>query len=56
MSNQFGLSYDEINSILKESISGEKTVNSTTIRDVITRAILENNKKILKDIEDIISK
>lgn len=56
MSKEFGLSYDEINAILKESISGEKNINSTTIRDVITRAIIENNKKILKDIELIISK
>ncbi len=56
MSKEFGLSYDEINTILKESISAEKTINSATIRDVIAKTIIENNKKILKDIEHIISK
>ncbi|WP_157055721.1 hypothetical protein [Clostridium sp. DMHC 10] len=56
MPEKFGLSYDEINSILKESISGEKVIDATTVRDVITRAIIENNKKILKDIQHIISK
>lgn len=51
----FGLSYDEINEILKQSIASGKSIDSEGIRDVISKAIVENNNKILKDINKLLT-
>ncbi|WP_168198237.1 hypothetical protein [Crassaminicella thermophila] len=51
--NKIGLSHEEIDAILKNAISPEKTIDSNAIRDVIATAIIKNNEKILEDIKRI---
>lgn len=56
MSEHIGLSYSEIDSILKECFSPEKPVKAELIRNTIAKVIDENNKKLLLDIENIMKK
>ncbi|WP_165000392.1 hypothetical protein [Anaerophilus nitritogenes] len=51
--DKIGLSYTEIDEILKNAISPEKPVSSHALRNVIVTAIIKNNEKILEDIKKI---
>jgi hypothetical protein len=50
-----GLTYAQIDDILKKALDHDKPVDCDAMRDVIATAIVENNYKVLKDISDILS-
>jgi radical SAM superfamily enzyme len=51
-----GLTARQIEDILSEGIAMGKITSATNTRTVIAQAIEENNKKLLKDIEQLFGK
>lgn len=54
MSNKVGLTYEQIDKILSKALTPEKVVDCDALRDVIATAIIKNNEKLLKDINNLI--
>ena len=50
---RIGLSYEEIIEILQEAMSPEKRVDIVALREVVAKAIVKNNDKLLSDIKQL---
>jgi|GEM_PF-6855037 len=53
--DKIGLSFEEVDKILSESMSLDKKADIEAARKSIATVIIKNNDKILKDIKEIIS-
>lgn len=53
--DRIGLAASELNFILLEGIDSQKPVNAEKFREAISKAIEENNKKLLEDIKKMLT-
>lgn len=50
-----GLSVEEITTILEETIANGKSLSNEGLREIIAKAIVANNEKVAKDMEQVIA-